>query len=364
MRILFVTGTLSHGGAQRVISVVANQLAEFGHEVHLIVFRRYENEYPISSKVKLYSIAGSQKEYDTISGFRRVRILRRMIRTIRPDAAVGFLEGGYGMYISSFGLHFSKVASARVNPVYLLEEGGSRGCLNRLWFRHADAVVMQTEGQIRLLPKGCGWHNCAVIANPVSDAALASPVHDYDRPAVRIIMVGRLDEQKDYPMAIDAMTIVHKCYPELKMDIYGEGDDRSLIERKINDSGLNGVVNLKGWTQDVLGEYEASDVFVMSSGYEGMPNALMEAMACGLVCISTDCETGPADLIDDGKNGFLVPVGDSAELARRIMDVAGMTPEKRAKIGNAAKSLMANEFSSEKIGRKWESLLMKVRENN
>lgn len=358
MRMMFVTGTLSHGGAQRVISVVANQLAEFGHEVHLVVFRRYENEYPVSDKVRLHSIAGSQKEYDTITGFRRVRILRKMIRTIKPQAAVGFLEGGYGMYISSLGLRFVKVASARVNPVYLLEEGGSRGLLNRLWFRHADAVVMQTEGQIRLLPRNCGWRNCKVIANPVSDAALETTEYDCSRPFARIVMAGRLDEQKDYPMAIDAMRIVHERMPELRMDIFGEGDDLAMLEGKIRESGLEGVVNLKGWTRNVLAEYAASDVYVMSSRYEGMPNSLMEAMACGLVCISTNCETGPSDLIDDGKNGFLVPVGDSAALAGRIMDVAGMTGEKRAEIGKAARRLMAEEFSSEKIGRKWEDLLL------
>ena len=360
MRILFVTGTLSHGGAQRVISVVANQLAEFGHDVSLIVFRRYEDEYPINERVQLLSLADSQDEYDGISGPKRVLMLRKLIKKVRPDVAVGFLEGGYGMYISSFGLGFKKVASARVNPLNLLEEGGSRGFLNRMWFRHADCIVMQTEGQIKLLPENSGWKNCKVIANPVSDAALAVSAHDYERPFTRIIMAGRLDDQKDYPIAIDAMKAAHEKHPDLRLDIYGDGDDRSLIEKKISDAGLQNVVSLKGWTQDILSEYEKSDLFVMSSKYEGMPNSLMEAMACGLVCVSTDCETGPSDLITDGENGFLVPVSDSTALAERIMQIAEMSKEKRSVIGTAAKDVMARDFSSEKIGRNWEELLTEV----
>ena len=357
MRVLFVTGTLSHGGAQRVISVVANQLAELGHEVSMIVFRRYENEYPVSSKVNLLSMAASQEEYDHISGLRRVIMLRKLIRKVKPDVAVGFLEGGYGMYLSSFGMRFKRIASARVNPVHLLDEGGSRGLLNRIWFRHADAVVMQTEGQIRLLPKNSGWKNCKVIANPVSESALETPEHDFNRPFTRIIMAGRLDDQKDYPMAIRAMKTVHESLPSLVLDIYGEGEDQALIEKELNNSGLEGVVNLKGWSQSILDEYASSDLYVMSSKYEGMPNSLMEAMACGLVCISTDCETGPSDLITDGEDGFLIPVGDSEKLAECIVRVAGMSQEKRTGIGNSAKKHMRDEFSSEMIGRKWESLL-------
>ena len=364
MRVLFVTGTLSHGGAQRVISVVANQLAAFGHEVSMIVFRRYENEYPIEGRVKLLSIASTQEEYDRISGLKRVMMLRKLIKEVRPDVAVGFLEGGYGMYVSSFGLGFKKIASARVNPVYLLDEGGSRGLLNRIWFRHADAVVMQTEGQIRLLPENSGWKNCKVIANPVSESALAVPGHDYSRPFSRIIMAGRLDDQKDYPMAIRAMRTVHESHPDLVLDIYGEGEDRALIEKEIKDCHLEGTVNLKGWSQIILDEYAASDLYVMSSKYEGMPNSLMEAMACGLVCISTDCETGPSDLITDGKNGFLIPVGDSTALAESIISGAGMSQERRSEIGNAARSLMQDEFSSEKIGRRWEALLEGILEKD
>lgn len=360
MKILFVTGTLSHGGAQRVIAEVSSQLVEFGHDVSVIVFRRYENEYPVDDRIRIFSLASSEDEYDRISSLKRAFMLRKIIRDIKPDVAVGFLEGGYGLFVSSLGMRFKKIASARVNPVYLLEEGGLRGFLNRLWFRHADAVVMQTESQIALLPRNCRWHRCTVIPNPASNTALSSHEHEYNRPVTRIVMAGRLDDQKDYPMAIEAMESVHTRFPEIRLDIYGEGEDHSALESKIRESGLDGVVNLKGWTQCILEEYGKSDLYVMSSKFEGMPNSLMEAMACGLVCISTDCETGPSELMSDGKNGYLIPVGDPVALSDKIIRIAEMSADERTEIGTNARKSISDRFSSEIIGKQWESLFDEV----
>lgn len=357
MKILFVTGTLTHGGAQRVISVVSGKLAELGHDVSLIIYKKFENEYHTHERVKRFYLAENEEVYEKISGFRRVIMLRRLLRKIKPDVAVGFLEGGYGMFISSIGMCFKKIASARVNPKYIFEESGSRGFLNKLWFRRADAVVLQTQSQTKFLTKSCGWKNINIIPNPVSEAALRSPAHDYGRNVSRLVMAGRLNEQKDYPTAIDAMKTVHEKFPDIKLDIYGEGDIRPMLEKKIQDMGLENTVSLKGWTKDVVSEYEKSDLYIMSSAYEGMPNSLMEAMACGMVCISTDCETGPSDLIENGKNGFLIPAGDAASLARRIVDIAQMTKEQRKKLGTEAKKTIEESYSGTYVGKRWETLV-------
>lgn len=362
MKVLFITGTLTHGGAERVISVVSSQLAGFGHDVSVIVYKKHAGEYPVDSKVRLHYLAQSEEQYDRISSLGRVILIRRLLKKIRPDVAVGFLEGGYGMFVSSMGLHFKKVASARINPRYILEEGGSRGILNNMWFNHADAVVMQTASQMKLLPSRCGWQNCTVIPNPVSESALKCPEHDFNRPFSRIVMVGRLDEQKDYPMAIEAMRLVHEKLPDIRLDIYGEGEQRVFLENKISELGLDGVVCLKGWTNDTLSQYGRSDLYLMCSRYEGMPNALMEAMACGLVCISTDCETGPSDLISDGRNGFLIPVGDSSSMAERIISIAGISAKERAAMGAEAKATILSSYSSQMIGRRWEALLESLKE--
>ena len=358
MKILFVTGTLTHGGAQRVISVVASRMSEMGHDVSMIVFKRFPEEYPLSGRVKVFSLADSEEEYKKISGAKRVFLLRRIIKGIHPDVAIGFLEGGYGMYLASLGMKMLRIASARVNPKSILEETGLRSIINRIWFRMADMVVLQTKGQIELLNGLCRKERCVVIPNPISDAYLSIEPHAYDRPVERIVMVGRLNEQKDYPTALEAMRIVNKVNPNITLDIVGEGDIRPELERLIVEKGLENTVRLVGWSNDVYRIEKGSDVFLMTSLYEGMPNALMEAMASGLICISTDCETGPADLIENGKNGFLVSLTDANAIAQRIIEIAEMSEEERRGFGDAARRYIVENYSSITIVKKWEQAIL------
>ena len=114
MKILFVSGNLCDGGAQRVISVVSSELAEKGHDVSLILFSRNEKEYPISEKVKIFALAPNFEDYQKISGLKRIKLIRKLLKEIKPEVAVGFLEGGYGLYLSSFGLKMKKVSSAKI----------------------------------------------------------------------------------------------------------------------------------------------------------------------------------------------------------------------------------------------------------
>ncbi len=359
MKLLFLSGNLCNGGAQRVISVVSSKLADKGHDVSLILFARNEKEYPLSDKVKIYSLGESFEEYSKISEFERIKMLRALIKQIGPDAAVGFLEGGYGLYLSSFGMKFPKIASARIDPVYILNAKGLRAKINLRWFASANAVVLQTTEQADHV-KHMNWKNKTVIANPVSQAALEYPEHDYERPCKRLVMAGRLDDQKNYKMAITAMKTIHESYPDVILDIFGKGGEEEDLRAFIMSNGLEGCVTLKGWTQNVADEYAKSDIYLMTSDCEGMPNALMEAMAIGLPCISTDCPTGPADLICDGENGYLVPINDAKALSDKILAVLSMEPSERKRLGKAAHDTMKNEFNADVIVAKWEELIKKL----
>lgn len=208
--------------------------------------------------------------------------------------------------------------------------------------------------------KDTSWKNQVVIANPVSDRALALQKHSYDCPCRRVVMAGRLVPQKNYPMIFAAMKKVTEVYPDALLEIYGKGAMQQSLQQMINDLHLEKHVQLKGWTQDTLYEFQNSDLYVLCSNYEGMPNALMEAMAVGLPCISTDCDTGPEDLIVDGVNGYLVPVNDADKLAQRIIDVMKMTVDERRTLGENARHTMADRFSGEVIAEKWEELLMRL----
>lgn len=355
MKILFVSGNLSDGGAQRVIAVVSSALAERGHDVSVLLFARNEKEYPLSPKVKLTAIRDSFAEYSKMSALARTAFIRSYLKQLQPQAAVGFLEGGYALYLASVGMKFPKVASARIDPKVLLEKKGSRAMLDRLWFNAADAVVLQTSRQ-KQHAGNTRWKNQTVIANPVSDAALEKPPHDYTRPCRRIVMAGRLAKQKNYPMVFAAMEQVLAKYPDAVVNIFGKGGLEQQLGQQIEEKGLQNSVFLRGWTQDTLGEYEKGDIYVLSSDYEGMPNALMEAMAAGLPCVSTDCDTGPEDLITDGENGFLIGVNDADALARRLIEIMDMTPAQRQEMGEKAHKTMAENFYSSAIAGKWENL--------
>ena len=361
MKILFVSGSLCDGGAQRVIAVVSSRLAQMGHNVNLLLFARNEKEYPVDPDVQITALGESFAEYSELSSVQRIMAIRKYVKNIQPDVAVGFLEGGYGLFLATLGMKFPKVASARVDPKFILQRKGWRAAIDKLWFRCASAVVVQTNRQ-KEHAKDAEWKNMTVIANPVSDAALATESHDYNRSCQRIIMVGRLVKQKNYPMVFRAMKVVLEKYPESKLDIFGEGILEGVLKDMVREMGLEDSVRLRGWTQDPIGEHTNSDIYVLSSDFEGMPNALMEAMAVGLPCISTDCDTGPEDLITDGENGYLVPVNDADTLAQRLIQIMDMSPQQREKMGEKAKTTLKECFGAEIITKQWMELFYRLAE--
>ena len=359
MKILFLSGNLCDGGAQRVISVVASELAEKGHDVNLLLFSRNEKEYPLSEKVKIFSLADNFNDYQKISGLKRIIRVRRLLKQLKPEVAVGFLEGGYALYLSSFGLKLKKVSSARINPKHIIEQKGLRAFINKRWFKKSDAIVLQTESQIEFSPKS--WiKKSVVIANPVSELALNNEKQSHADNCRSLVMVGRLDSQKNYSMAIEAIRILKEEYPNIHLDIFGKGGYEQTIKQEIAEKNVGDNVSLKGWTQNAVKELCEHDLYLMTSDFEGMPNALMEAMAVGLPCISTDCETGPSDLIDNGVNGLLVPVGDAVALTEAIKLVIEMSKEKRIEMGKLAKEKMQENFNNKAIASKWEELLNKL----
>ena len=354
MKLAFISGNLGNGGAQRVISVVSSRLAERGHDVYLYVFSRSENEYDVSDKVHITYMAPGKEEYAKISSFSRFKNLRKFLKKIKPQAAVGFMEAGYALYIASFGMKIKRISAVRANPKYMFKRKGLRAKLNRIWFNSSDAVAAQTEAQKTLLPDNLK-NKTTVIPNPVSDGALENFKTEYGDKCRKLIMAGRLAAVKNYPMAFKAVSKVREKYPDISLEIYGSGKLSGELQKDIDDMGLCDNIKLCGWTENTPDEFKSRDIEILSSDNEGMPNSLMEAMAVGLPCISTDCENGPADLIVDGENGFLIPCGDADALADRIIKVIEMTKDERQKLGENAHSAMQNKFSCDIIAEKWES---------
>lgn len=360
MRICFLTGQLSNGGAEKVISVIANELAERGYDVRLYVFAQCENEYYVSFKVRRESMCASQAEYEMLGVCSRLLRIRKYLKRIRPDIAVGFMQAGYAMYAASFRMKIKRVASVRVSPEKMEEySSGIRKKLERKWFSRADAVVIQCEEQ-RAYGEQRKWNNLTVIGNPLSEEIEKIPQHSHRERCQTIVMAGRLEEQKNYEMAIKAIARVNKKEDRLTLHIYGVGSKRKVLEELSERYGVDNSVIFHGWTNNVAAEYEKYDLFLMTSNFEGLPNSLMEAMANGMVCISTECPTGPRDLIKDNKNGFLVPIDDDVSLSQALKNICSMTRGERELVGEKARDSILRNYNKEKIAEYWESLFVRL----
>lgn len=359
MKIVFLTGNLCDGGAQRVISVLANELAGMGHEIMVIVFAKADKEYPLNSNVVRITLYHSYAEYKKVSAFRRLKRIRKILREFEPNVAVGFIESGYALFLSSIGLHFLKIGSLRISPYIQGADKSLRGRLERLWFRKASAVVLQTDGQ-KEYALWHGWSEPTVIANPINVSVFLLEEHCYKVSCCRLVMAGRLTAQKNYPLAFKALKRVGRVIPEWKLEIYGRGELADELADLVAHLGLQDKISFKGWVDDVISAYQQSDLFLMTSDFEGLPNVLMEAMGCGLPCISTDCPTGPADLIENGVNGVLVPVNDVDALADAIIKVCTMPLEERANMGCKARRFIMENYSAGQIADQWVALVERL----
>ena len=168
---------------------------------------------------------------------------------------------------------------------------------------------------------------------------------------VKIVAMGRLCEQKNFELLIRSFSIVSDENAGLILDIFGEGPSREALGQLIEELGKREQIKLCGWTTDVAKTMREADLFVMSSDFEGMPNALQEAMTCGVPCISTDCPTGPSDLIRNNETGILVPVKDAYALSKAIK-WAIENPKQIAEMGKKGYQDVTKRYLSESICRR------------
>lgn len=314
---LFLIHSLSGGGAERVMSVLCSNLVTRGYEVHLGLFRRTENDYPLDEGVQVHLLSERKQGASKIgNSLHRIKQFSHLIKEINPDFVVPFM--GTVVIESFWASRFKKttfISAVRVDPKNV-QLNKLNKFLITYTYNHSDAVFVQNEMQRKCFSNKTQRKTFAVF-NPVSQVFLDNE-HRNSGNIANIATSGRLTEQKNHKMLIDVIKLVAEKHPEVKLTIYGEGKLREELENYIIEKKLEDNVKMFGRTNDMLGELQKNDIFVMSSNYEGMPNALLEAMALGMPCISTDCRTGPSDMIESYKNGILVPVKDAAKMAEAI----------------------------------------------
>ena len=335
--VVFAIGSLHGGGAERVVSVWASMLVDKGYDVSVLVYSRYDDEYSLDPRVKVCAIAPSIKECNKLSMISRLKRFRRAIKELKPDVIISFLPiVQVYVALASIGLGIKRIETIRTNPWLA---SGSNSWFKKLWFwcfKSCDALILQTEEQRPFFKKNI-QKKAVVIPNPINPIYVENKKTEY-LCEHKIVAAGRLSAAKNYTMLIDAVKIVSNIYTDVSLDIYGEGDLKDKLNAYIKEQGLEKIIYLKGRSNELYKIYQQADLYVLSSNIEGMPNALAEAMAIGLPCISTDCKTGPKDLIDDGKNGYLVPCGDAKSLADKIIEVFSTPIEEQKIIGQNARN--------------------------
>lgn len=341
MKISFLVVNLGCGGVERTVSYLSEYFAAQGEEVSIICISD-EQFYDISPNVKLIKLnipsacIGKVDRLKKIT-LRYVKIIETLIQE-KPDCLF-CLDAEMIRYIywqHRFG-SFKLITSERNNP---LMDDSKKKKRKYKSFRNSDGIVFQTERAKACFPKDIADKG-TVIPNAVGNEYVFKVVPVSERRSV-ITAAGRLTEQKDYPTLLKSFSIFFKEHPDFKLEIFGNGELMDSLKSMAIKLGIGDAVEFKGSVKDAISPIASSSCFVMSSLYEGMPNALMEAMAVGVPCVSTDCPFGPRELIENEKEGLLVPVGDVEALAEAMNR---MVEEKEfaEKCGKSARAIVEKQ---------------------
>lgn len=343
-KIILAVPLLTGGGAERVVSVWANELVELDYDVTILLFTRSQNEYEINPKIKVLSLESNLLDYKSNSILKNILSIRKILRESKAEFIVSFLPAMQVLVmLACIGLKTKRIETIRVNPW----ENGLKSKINvfmwNLSFYTSYKIIIQSDRQKEYFKKII-WDKCYKIVNPISDTYIDVYRETTREKVTNFISVGRIDKQKNYEMLIKAFSSICKKYPNIKLDIFGDGTEgyTKEIYKLILSLKAENNIFLRGRTKNIVNEYMKNDVYIMTSNFEGLPNALIEAMACKLICISTDCLTGPSDLIDDNENGFLVSVGNIEQLEQVIEKILGMDLPQLEKISNNARNKVLN----------------------
>lgn len=354
MKLVFFITSLGSGGAERVVSILSNELAARGHDVHIGIITNRNVCYEIADKVTIHYL-DCEKDLRLPAWQRyprRVTKIRNLVKDISPDIAISFMaETNIEVCLALTGLKVPLIVSERNDPA-IDPKSFKKQLMRRVLYRKPVGFVFQTP-DARAYFSHSIQQKSLIILNPLSENL---PEYEYHTELKRIVSVCRLNRQKNIPLLLDAFKKFVERFPEYTLDIYGEGNLEEEIRTRIECMNLQNQVVLKGFCAKVHHEIKDATMFVMSSDYEGMPNALLEAMAIGLPCISTNCPCGgPRMLISHGENGLLVPVNGVDELYNAMCYLAE-NPQIRLRMGKQAQ-YVKEEANSQVVVDKWEAYI-------
>jgi GalNAc-alpha-(1->4)-GalNAc-alpha-(1->3)-diNAcBac-PP-undecaprenol alpha-1,4-N-acetyl-D-galactosaminyltransferase len=366
MRVTLIISSLSSGGAERVITTMANYWARKGWQITLLTMDDGSEPpfYDLHSAITHHSLdvasVSNSPFQGCVNNIRRLKMLRRAIRASAPQVVISFMDRTNVLVLASvLGIPIPVVVSERINPRHYAI-GQVWMLLRRLLYPHAARLVVQTDDVLSYFSARVQERTC-VIPNPVLPLAESAPQELLsDKPCEQktILAMGRLAEQKGFDLLLQAFAHVAPAHPDWSLEIWGDGLQRQSLERLIEKVGLVGRARLPGRTKQPFDIMRQADLFVMSSRYEGFPNTLCEAMACGLPVVSFDCPSGPRAIVRNGVDGVLVPGGDVKALAE-MMDSLMSNAGERQQLASRATEVLVR-FGLPKVMEMWEELIHAV----
>lgn len=347
MRLIFITDTLSSGGAERVVSILANFFAS-KQQTEIICLRKIDVFYKISPEVNVLFADDYARGW-----LGKIKWLRQYVNG--EDVLLPFMVKVYCVtLLALLGKKVNIIASERNDPA---TTEWPWKLLRPLLLSKVSALVVQTQHIKEYYSKRIR-EKTVIIVNPLDLKNCYNG--EWNRDSHLILAVGRTDIQKNYSMLIRSFEKLHQSYPKYRLEIWGNrnvSEEGVKLHKLIKEIGASNYISINGRTDDMASLYGKAYMFVMSSDYEGLSNALIEALCSGLPVVSTKV-SGATDVIQNGQNGILVDVGDSEgfyEAMKRLID----NPKETQRISELAFN-SRGLFEKNMICNQWDELIKKL----
>lgn len=373
MKILYcIAGTRHSGGMERVLANKANWLVRHGYEVAIVTTDQQGEApfFPLDERISCYDLGIGYEENNgksfvnkllhyPIKQYKHKRRLKALLQQVKPDITismfcndVSFLPRMKDGSKKILEIHFSKFKRLQYNRTGLWRLADIyRNRQEEKQVKRFDRFVVLTE-------EDRGYWGALSNIEVIPNARTFNPTQTATLDTKKVVAVGRYTHQKGFERLIEAWNRICHQHPDWSLDIVGDGEDRKKLQKTIDEYGIDNSCTLCPPTNDMEAVYLGASIIAMSSRYEGLPMILLEAQAYGLPIVSFECKCGPADVVTDGINGFLVPEGDVEGLASKLSEL--MSDDKlRLQMGIEARR-SSKRYAEEVVMQKWVRLFASV----
>ena len=350
-KVMFVCQSLGNGGAERVVSVLTDELSEADYRVFILTMTKEKQVYNINENVE---IVAPHKNYNAgiLGKLQRVKIIRDEIIKHKIDVVVAFSHyNAMFSVIASYGLPVRIIGSERNDPAQLKNRKILNSTRNIL-YKKLDCLVCQTDEAKAYFPNKI-QEKTTIILNPISASIIDPYCGEKEK---KIVTFCRLEPQKNLRMLIDAFEMLYEEYPDYELNIYGEGSERENLLNYIVSKGLVNVISIKPFCKDVHQKVMKATIFALPSNYEGLSNSMIEAMALGIPTVVTDCPCGGARIvIENNKNGIMVAVDDPKAMYEAFKKII-VSPKFAKELSNNGVKIR-DKLNCKKIAKQWKKAI-------